>query len=76
MTTTPQLPPPLDYEAVKEFFYTKLTDDRTGKGRMESAFFHTAQWIFLQGCARHAELTARIAILEAALQCHEENLVK
>ncbi len=50
------LPPPLDYEAVKDFFFDKLEKDRKGRGRMESALYHTAQWIFLQGCNRHAEL--------------------
>lgn len=50
------LPPPLDYEAVKDFFFDKLEKDRKGRGRMESALYHTAQWIFLQGCQCHAEL--------------------
>jgi hypothetical protein len=73
---SPGLPPMLDYEAAKDFFYTKLSMDRTGRGRMESAYYHTAQWIFLQGCTHHAELTARIALLEAALRAMEENPVK
>jgi hypothetical protein len=37
---------PMDYEAVKSFFYKKLGKDIFGMGRMESAFYHTAQWIF------------------------------
>ena len=40
---------PLDYEKVKEFFWSKLGSDMEGKGRMESAFYHTAQWIYHQG---------------------------
>jgi len=66
----------LDYEAVKDFFYEKLTHDRTGHGRMESALYHTAQWIFLQGCAREDELLARISELEAALAIERANSVK
>ena len=54
--TAADLPPPLDYEAVKDFFFDKLEKDRKGRGRMESALYHTAQWIFLQGCNRQAEL--------------------
>ena len=54
------LPPPLDYEAVKDFFFDKLEKDRKGRGRMESALYHTAQWIFLQGCNRHDELAAEM----------------
>jgi hypothetical protein len=37
---------PIDYEEVKSYFYTKLGKDIFGMGRMESAFYHTAQWIF------------------------------
>jgi len=72
---------PLDYEEVKDFFYAKLSDDRYGRGRMESAFFHTASFIFAKACARQAELEealsaaqvgreaqmARVSELEAAL---------
>lgn len=58
--------PALDYEKAKDFFYTKLERDRHGKGRMESAFFHTAQWIFDQGCAGQATLLAMIIEMEAA----------
>jgi hypothetical protein len=57
--------PAIDYEAVKEYFFQKLERDRTGKYRMESALFHTAQWIFMQGCAERGLLLARIAELEA-----------
>lgn len=56
--------PALDYERVKDFFYQKLEADRHGRGRMESAFFHTAQWIFQQGIARQAELLAEIESLQ------------
>lgn len=58
------LPPPLDYEAVKDFFFDKLEKDRKGRGRMESALYHTAQWIFLQGCNRHVELLEELVKLE------------
>lgn len=57
--------PALDYEQVKDVFYTKLERDRHGRGRMESAFFHTAQWIFKQGCQHEDTLCARIVELEA-----------
>ena len=40
---------PLDYEEVKRFFYDKLTHDLEGKGRMESALYHTAMWIYQKG---------------------------
>lgn len=71
--------PALDYEMVKDFFYKKLDADRHGHGRMESAFFHTAQWVFHQGMVGQAELVARITeleteanILRGALQVHGE----
>jgi hypothetical protein len=54
----------LNYEAAKEYFFQKLERDRTGRYRMESALYHTAQWIFLQGCAERDRLLARIEELE------------
>lgn len=39
----------LDYEAVKDFYTEKLINDRKGRGRMESAAFHTVEWAYLQG---------------------------
>lgn len=57
--------PSLNYEAAKDFFYAKLERDRHGHGRMESAMFHTAQWIFGKGCQGRDQLCARIAALEA-----------
>lgn len=69
--------PALDYERAKDFFWAKLADDRHGHGRMESAFFHTAQWIFKHGCHERDQLLARIAAqdieantLRGALQAH------
>jgi hypothetical protein len=59
--------PAFDYEAAKDFYFDKLQADRTGKGRMESALFHTAQFIFDKGCQRQAALLARIVELEARL---------
>lgn len=50
----------LDYEAVKDYFFAKLECDRHGRGRMESALYHTAQWIFEQGCAQHQWLRERM----------------
>lgn len=65
---TPQQPgtPALDYEAVKDFFFEKLAADRHGRGRMESAQYHTVQWVFLQGCHERDKLLARIAELESS----------
>lgn len=57
--------PAIDYESVKEFFFTKLSADLYGRGRMESALYHTAQWIFLRGCHEREHLLQRIASLEA-----------
>lgn len=66
--------PPLDYEAVKDFFYNKLSQDRQGRGRMESAIFHTVQHVYTIGCHRadevateNARLLDRIRKLEAEL---------
>lgn len=73
--------PPLDYEAVKDFFYNKLSQDRQGRGRMESAIFHTVQHVYLLGChradevaAENARLTERIRALEAALSGANETI--
>lgn len=38
-----------NYEDAKKFFYDKLTDDLVGKGRMESALYHTAVMIYMKG---------------------------
>ena len=64
ITTTTDGVAALDYEMAKDVFHEKLTNDLHGRGRMESAFYHTAQWIFLQGCAERDALLARIAELE------------
>lgn len=64
MTDVSNAIPAFDYEAAKDFYFDKLQADRTGKGRMESALFHTAQYIFAKGCHRQAALLARIAELE------------
>ena len=40
---------PLNYDDAKKYFADKIGADWFGKGRMESAFFHTAQWIYDQG---------------------------
>lgn len=39
----------IDYEDVKAVFAAKLDDDLTGKGRVESAAYHTARHIYLKG---------------------------
>lgn len=69
----------VDYERAKDYFWAKLADDRHGKGRMESAFYHTAQWIFMQGCGERDRLLDRIfglecnaQILRDALRAHGE----
>jgi hypothetical protein len=41
--------PMLDYEVVKAFYFAKGASDCTGRGRFESAFFHTIQMVFEQG---------------------------
>lgn len=61
---------PLDYEQVKKFFYDKFSQELEGQGRYESAMYHTAVWIYEQGCkdndlakdAKIAELGARLNI--------------
>jgi hypothetical protein len=40
---------PLNYDDAKKYFADKIGADWFGKGRMESVFFHTAQWIWEQG---------------------------
>jgi hypothetical protein len=71
---TDQLTPPLDYEAVKEYFYTKLSEDRRGRGRMESAIFHTVQHVFELGCNHNADLVARIAFLTEQIRLKDAKL--
>lgn len=53
----------LDYESVKDYFFAKLERDRHGRGRMESALYHTAQWVFMQGCAGRDELLRSVPSL-------------
>ena len=67
---TPPRPgtPALDYERAKDRFFEKLAADRHGRGRMESALYHTAQWIFEQGCHERNKLLAEIDHLRAALR--------
>lgn len=38
-----------DYEEAKAFFLNKLTHDLEGRGRIESAFYHTARLIYQRG---------------------------
>lgn len=57
--------PALDYEEVKDFFFHKLESDRFGKGRMESALFHTAQFIFDRGLGEREKLLEEIALLRS-----------
>lgn len=39
----------LDYNEAKRFFAEKLAADLEGKGRIESAAFHTVKWAYLRG---------------------------
>lgn len=57
----------LNYEEVKDFFYEKLTHDRQGRGRLESAIFHTVVFVYQRGCAREDELLKEIERLEEKL---------
>lgn len=41
---------PFNYHNAKEFFYKKLGSDLEGQGRMESAYYHTAEFIYNEGC--------------------------
>jgi hypothetical protein len=45
----------LDYEEVKEFFAKKLAEDFKGRGRFESAFYHTVVRAYKQGLADGAQ---------------------
>jgi len=45
----------LDYEEVKEFFANKLAEDFKGRGRFESAFYHTIVFAYRRGLADGAE---------------------
>lgn len=47
----------LDYDAVKRFFAEKLATDFSGRGRVESAFFHTVQMAYAQGLKNGAGRT-------------------
>lgn len=62
-----------DYEMAKEFFFRKMEADRVGKHRMESALYHTAAFVYAEGCkdADRAK-DARIAELEKLLSITEE----
>lgn len=49
-----------DYEHAKRFFADKLSADTAGRGRIESAAFHTANWIYQRGVSDgDTSLTAR-----------------
>ena len=63
--------PALDYEAAKDVFFRKLEHDRFGRGRMESALFHTAAWIFEQGCHERDKLLAE----RDAIKMQRDNLL-
>lgn len=55
----------LDYEKdVKEFAINKLAGDIFGKGRVESAIYHTFAHVYQKGVA---EGNARIATLQARI---------
>lgn len=41
--------PLLDYDAVKKYYFSKGAGDCAGRGRFESAFFHTIRMVFEQG---------------------------
>jgi hypothetical protein len=51
----------LDYNEVKRFYAEKLAQEITGRGRIESAFFHTLKMVYLEGvkdgeqAARHTD---------------------
>jgi hypothetical protein len=45
----PEEGPMLDYEAIKQFYFTKGAADFSGRGRFESAFYHTVLMVFEQG---------------------------
>lgn len=70
--------PAFDYEEAKDFYFDKLQADRTGKGRMESALFHTAQFIFDKGCHRQEALlqeTEKLAHYVRHLQAQIDSLM-
>jgi hypothetical protein len=45
----PESGPMLDYEAIKQFYFAKGAADFSGRGRFESAFYHTVLMVFEQG---------------------------
>lgn len=47
-----------DYDEAKRFFVNKLATDLEGKGRMESALYHTAKMIYEAG-ARDSDAALR-----------------
>lgn len=54
-----------DYDEAKRFFVNKLATDLEGKGRMESALYHTAKMIYEAGARdTDAAKDAQIAELE------------
>jgi hypothetical protein len=58
-----------DYEAVKRFYFEKGHTDHAGKGRFESAFYHTIKMVHDQVREQTlAESAARIATLEADIK--------
>ena len=58
-----------DYEAVKRFYFEKGHADHAGKGRFESAFFHTIKMVHDQVREQTlAETAARIATLQADIK--------
>ena len=50
----------LDYDRVKAFFADKLASDFAGRGRFESAFFHTVQMCYEQGLRDGGAGTAKL----------------
>lgn len=54
--------PCLDYEKdCKAVFAAKLMTDLTGKGRLESAAYHTAKHIYTQGLEHGGLIAGRLA---------------
>lgn len=62
-----------DYDEAKRFFVNKLATDLEGKGRMESALYHTAKMIYEAGALdADAARDAKIAELERFIQVAHE----
>jgi hypothetical protein len=51
----------LDYEAVKKYYFEKGAADPYGRGRFESAFFHTVRMVYELGIAHATKHVQRSA---------------